>query len=317
MQFLGIKKLAGNKETRIARPFAPWLILWVALCFAAIPGNSFSGDEIDSVGVAVVISKKIKPYIQIGDGIVDGLSEENHTVDIFILSPEGAVATDTILNRLKSKSYRIVTAIGPEAALLLWELNIQSGKIYTAVLDPDSLLGGFPPECGISLRIPVDIQIKEISQRFENIKKIGLIFDPRFNRWFYEQARLASLDYPFEIIPMRVTSRNQISKLIRTNGKEINAIWMIPDQTVISEKIIQYVIKQGIYHSIGVIGYNSFFTRSGSLFSFEFDYPALGHQTARKISAFLNSGECSQEPPVFKTVVNEKIADKIGIRVKK
>lgn len=144
-----------------------------------------------------------------------------------------------------------------------------------------------------------------------------MIFDPRYNQWFYEQARLASLKCSFEIIPIRVTSRHQIPRIMRVNDGEISAIWMIPDQTVISEKVIQYVVKQGIYHGIGVIGYNSFFTRSGSLFSFEFDYTALGHQTALKIDNFLNSGECRQEPPVFDTVVNEKIADKIGIRVKK
>ena len=40
---------------------------------------------------------------------------------------------------------------------------------------------------------------------------------------------------------------------------------MIPDQTVISEKIVQYVIKQALYHKKGVIGYNSFFIRSGAV----------------------------------------------------
>lgn len=310
LQSSGIKRLAVNKKIGFAKPFSPWLILCIALCFAAFPGKSFSND-----GIAVVISKKIKPYIQIGDGIKDGLSERKYGVDIFILNPKDEAVMETVISGLTQKPYRLIATVGPEATVLVWGLDIQSPKMYTAVLDPDSLSGDARPACGIPLRIPVHTQIKEISQHFMNIKKIGLIFDPRLNQWFYEQARLASLNCSYEIIPLRVTSRNQISKIFGDNDAEINAIWMIPDQTVISEKIIQYVIKQGIYHGIGVIGYNSFFTRSGSLLSFEFDYTALGHQTAQKIDVFLDSGQCWQEPPVFKTVVNEKIADRTGIRV--
>jgi len=312
MQFSDIKRIDIDKKAGIAKPFNPWLVLWLVLCFAALPGKSFSDD-----GIAIVISQKIKPYIQIGDGIFDGLSERKYSVDVFVLNPKDQSVRDTVVSELTRKSYRLVTTVGPEATVLIWGLDIQSRKMYTAVLDPDSLSGVSSPTCGIPLRIPVHTQLKEISQKFENIKKIGLIFDPRFNQWFYDQARLASLNFSCQIIPIQITSRNQISKIWRGNDAKIDAIWMIPDQTVISKKIIQYVIKQGIYHGIGVIGYNSFFSRSGSLFSFEFDYTALGHQTARKIDTFLYSGECRQEPPVFKTVVNEKIADKTGIRVKK
>jgi putative ABC transport system substrate-binding protein len=311
MRFSGIKRCDENKKIEIAGFFASWIILCLTLCVVVIPCNSLAGD-----GIAVVISKKIKPYIQIGDGIVDGLSEGRHDVDIFILDPEDDAVTQTITSRLTANPYKLVAAVGPEAAVLLGRLDLKSERMYTAVLDPNSLTGGVLA-CGISLRIPVHIQIQEICQRFENIKKVGLIFDPRFNQWFYEQARLASLNYSLEIVPIQVTARHQIPGIMRREHGDISAVWMIPDQTVISEKIIQYVIKQGIYHGIGVIGYNSFFTRSGSLFSFEFDYTALGHQAALKITDFLVSGECRPEPPVFKTVVNEKIADKTGIMVRK
>lgn len=311
MRFSGIKRCDENIKIEIAGSFATWIAFCLALWIATIPCNSFADD-----GIAVVISKKIKPYIQIGDGIVDGLRDGLYDTDIFILGPEDESVTGTTASRLTGNSYRLVAAVGPEAAVLLRRLDLKSEKMYTAVLDPDNLTGG-TLECGISLRIPVQIQIKEICQKFENIKKVGLMFDPRFNQWFYERARLASLNYSLEIVPMQVTARHQIPAIMKGDKDDISAVWMIPDQTVISEKIIQYVIKQGIYSGIGVIGYNSFFTRSGSLFSFEFDYTALGHQTALKIKAFLTSGECRSEPPVFNTVVNEKIAYKTGIMVRK
>jgi putative ABC transport system substrate-binding protein len=64
-----------------------------------------------------------------------------------------------------------------------------------------------------------------------------------------------------------------------------------------------------------VIGYNSFFTRSGAFFSFEFDYESLGKQAGEVIASYLETGECRENSPVFDTVINQKITDKIGIQV--
>jgi len=209
----------------------------------------------------------------------------------------------------------LVTAIGPEAASALWDSKAGFKKMYAAVLDPDSLPALSSHACGISLRIPAQTQLEKISQTFQTIKKIGLIFDPGHNQWFYDQALLAATNIGLEIIALSVNSKNQIAGVLKDNMGAMDAVWMIPDPTVISEKIIHYVIKQGLYNKRGVIGYNSFFTRSGAFFSFEFDYRALGRQAGQEMNIYLETGECRQAPPVFNTIVNEKIADKIGIRV--
>jgi len=267
--------------------------------------------------IAVVISKKIKPYIQVGDGIKAKFEDVQLDVDIFILDPETKSIQDNILHQLTLKNYELIAAIGPEAAVFIWgATSVQSPKIYTAILDPENCAGLPGHARGIALKIPVEIQAREISQHFEDLGTIGVLFDPRFNQEFYDQAQAAALSHSFKIISIKVGSKKQIFQKLKAHIGEIDAIWMIPDQTVISEKIIQYVIKQGIYQGTGVIGYNSFFTLSGAIFSFEFDYTALGNQTALKIKTFLESGQWMADPPVFKTIVNQRIAKKLGISVK-
>jgi len=267
--------------------------------------------------IAVVISKKIKPYIQVGDGIKAKSEEVQLDVDIFILAPETKSIQDNILHQLTLKNYKLIAAIGPEAAVFIWgAASLQSPKIYTAILDPQNCTGLPDDARGIALKIPVEIQAREISRHFEDLGTIGVLFDPRFNQEFYDQAQVAALKYSFEIISIQVDSKKHIFQQLKSYIGKIDAIWMIPDQTVISEKIIQYVIKQGIYQGTGVIGYNSFFTLSGAVFSFEFDYNALGSQAALKIKAFLDSGQWMADPPVFKTIVNQRIAKKLGISVK-
>jgi len=294
-----------------------FIMVFTGLDLCLFQRSCRADDSNSNDRIAVVISKRIKPYIQVGDGIKAKSEEVRLDVDVFIINPENKSIQDSILHQLTLKNYKLIAAIGPEAAVFIWgTTNIKSPKIYTALLDPENCTGLPDDARGIALKIPVEIQAREISRYFENLDAIGILFDPRFNQEFYDQAKAAALHHSFEIIPIKVNSKKKIFQELKAQTRKIDAIWMIPDQTVISEKIVQYVIKQGIYQGTGVIGYNSFFSLSGAVFSFEFDYEALGRQAAFKIKAFLESGEWVADPPVFKTIVNQRIAKKIGIRVK-
>ncbi|MCD6272634.1 MAG: ABC transporter substrate-binding protein [Deltaproteobacteria bacterium] len=266
--------------------------------------------------IAVVISKKIRPYLNVLEGITDSINQNSNKIEIFFLSDSDKNNKQIHFNLLNGQ-YDLCVAVGPEAADFIWSVNgnFKYSKIYTAVLAPDAIIKNSPGACGISLRIPVETQIREIAHSFPEIKGMGLLFDPDHNQWFYEKASSAAKTHGIKIIPLYVDSKIQIPKKIKDNWKNIDCIWMIPDRTVISEKIIQYIIKQGIYNNKGVIGYNSFFIRSGAFFAFEFDYRELGIQTGKKIESYLENGICSQEPPLFNKIINYKIVRKIGIRV--
>lgn len=298
--------------------FCLGLMLCTSLGFCLFQAPCLADGSNGNDRIAVVISKKIKPYIQVGDGIQAKSEEIKLDVDLFILDPETKSIQDNVLHQLALRDYKLIAAIGPEAAVFIWAItSIHSPKVYTAILDPENCTGLPEHAMGIALKIPVEIQVKEISRHFENLGTIGVLFDPTFNQDFYDQAEAAALNHSFETTPIKVGSKTQISQQLQAHIGKIDAIWMIPDQTVISEKIVHYVIKQGIYQGMGVIGYNSFFTLSGAFFSFEFDYKALGSQAALKIKSFLESGQWTPDPPLFKTIVNQRMAKKLGIIVKK
>ncbi len=275
----------------------------------------------ENKNIAVVISKRIRPYLDALEGITDSITKDSNgikgsnKIKVIFLSNSDKNNNKIHLHLIDGE-YDLCVGVGPEAAELVWSENKKNGflKLYTAILDPDAIKLG-PEACGISLRIPVKIQIREIAHSFPEIKRIGLIFDPDHNQWFYEKASNAATIHGIKIIPLSVDSKIQIPKKIKDTWKKIDCIWMIPDRTVISEKIIQYIIKQGIYNNKGVIGYNSFFIRSGAFFAFEFDYKKLGIQTGNKIKSYLENEICSEEPPLFNKTINYKIVRKIGIKV--
>lgn len=294
--------------------------MWCAgmVCLLLVPAFSRAAFALDGeFDSAVIISRRIKPYMEVRDGIVETLADKGGRIDVYFLYSRNGDISDTLESRLDQGQYRIITAIGPEAAIYLWKKGGSALKMFAAVLDPDRIDGLPRNACGIALRIPAQIQVRQIVSRFGNINRIGLLYDPRHNEWFHDRARDAGTRAGVDIIPMRVNSKKEIVSVLKSGiAQKIDMLWMIPDRTVISERIIQYVIKQGIYAGIGVAGYNDYFTRSGALFSFNFDYTALGCQAGEKMVQTVISGGCVNETPVFDIRVNQKVAQKLGVRVK-
>jgi len=266
--------------------------------------------------LAVVVSKRIRPYVEVLEGMVKGIEQNGTAIAaVYFLSDAGSNSED-IKNELLEQGYSLCVAIGPEAGALVWAMDRYAGeKIYTAVLNPEEFMNDNSVGCGVSLRIPVPVQINEIARTFPELEHIGLLFDSRYNGDFYEKAVEAAAHQGKHIVPMRVDSKEMIPGVLQKNWDRIDCVWLIPDETVISEKIVQYIIKQGLYHNKGVSGYNRFFINSGAFFSFEFDYRTIGIQTAEMVTAYLETGSCIDAPPVFRKQINSKITKKLGIRV--
>ena len=290
-----------------------FVIIFISGYLLLVSELAFS-DEVPQI--AIVVSKRIKPYVSIIEGMTEELGKKEKKFEVFFLSESDPQDNQQITTRLENSRFDSYAAVGPEAAKLVWSLKTDQSKVFTAVLDPEVLLERGSSQCGVSLRIPVERQVQEISKAFVNVKRIGLLFDARINDWFYKAADTASGQYGISIIPLRVDSRAQITEVLAQNWQNLDCVWMIPDQTVISEKIIEHIIKLALYNSKGVIGYNSFFIRTGAFFSFDFDYKILGVQAARKIETYVQSGICIQEPPEFQTLMNLKMIEKIGIKIR-
>ncbi len=264
-------------------------------------GVAYSADN-----VSVVISQRIRPYMQILEGINDGLSGKSIDLSVHYLGDDAKSAA--IQRELQREAPALVVAVGPEALSL--STSIKAPAMYSAVLSPKSDF-----TCGVSLNIPVPVQLREIEKHFPSMKRVGLLFDPVQNLEFYEDAKKALDFLDLEIVPLRVSSTDVLSTVLRKNWDRIDCLWMIPDPTIISAPLVQYIIKQALFQKKGVLGYNHFFIQSGALFAFEFDYEALGKQSAEQIVRRLSHGECSRQAPVFHTRINTKIARKLGIQL--
>ncbi|MBW2217808.1 MAG: hypothetical protein JRF34_11560 [Deltaproteobacteria bacterium] len=182
-------------------------------------------------------------------------------------------------------------------------------------LNPEKVLGPKEGGCGIPLNIPVQTQIEMIGRGLPSVRRLGLLYDPEFNADFFRRAVDAASFLDLTVIPLRVSSKKDIPSALTRGWKDLDALWLIPDRTVISQSIIKFLIKEAFLRKLPVVGYNRFFYESGAALAFVFNYRELGQQCAQKALEILSGEDCHDTPPLFHVWINGGVAGKLGLRI--
>ncbi len=289
-----------------------------AYLFGPFPAHAAAVDP--PSGVVIFVSKNIRPYVEAADGMYDkfaglpGISIQK----VFLDRLTEKAAADQAARIAADERVNLVAAVGPEAAAFVW--NAFSGdfpsRIYAIILNPEKIIGSAGAAHGISLNIPPAVQLEMIQAGLPSLERLGIIYDPAINQEFFAGAAEAARQKNMDLVPITVSSPAEIPDVLGRSWEHIDGIWLIPDRTVISESIAQYIIKQAVLKKTPVIGYNQFFYDSGAALAFVFDYRDLGRQAA-ELAPELASGEMPEERriPVFQVWLNSGVLKKLGISI--
>lgn len=268
--------------------------------------------------IAILVSLKIRPYMDAVQGMENYLKRQGG-VRWDILFVETEPAGEQLRIQIEKKNYSVLIAVGPEAMQYIW-INFPGPfphKLFSMVMEPEKIIDYVDPACGIALNLPASIQLNEIKRVFPTINHVGLIYDPANNETYAEHASTTAKDYQLDLIHLKVHSRENILRVFRSQSKVIEALWMIPDPTVISESIIPFIIKEAIASNVAVFGYNQYFIDSGAAASLVRRYTSIGRQTAVKAIDLLSDQPCSADLPDYEVVINPKVFGTIGLPVPK
>ncbi len=295
----------------------PRPVICLIIFFLVCPGAGYADNYNSALVTAVVVSEKIKPYARALDGIKEAVIQRTGaSPEVLWYSTADEKEKNLFEKNAAQKRYAIIIAVGPQATSYIWDIPVaeKTKRFYSVVFDPEKILGE-NRGCGISLKIPVKQQVTDISGAFPLAGHIALIFDPAFNSGFYEKAAAGAAEKNLTVRPVRVDTRKQIKSAVKDGIENTDLVWLIPDPTVISQSTVAYIIKYALKQRKGVIGYNRYFFESGAVFSFEFDYRAIGIQSAR--AAFKNyfMGNCPDEAPVYNTLFNFNVARKLNLAI--
>jgi putative tryptophan/tyrosine transport system substrate-binding protein len=292
-------------------------VFLIVLCLMPCESSPAYGKEALPVKVAIVISKNIKPYLEAVEGFQAGLTDNaDVSIRLFNLEDLADVGPAEAFGEEDEKEFALFAAVGPEAAQYIWTRigGKAAPNIYCMVLNPEKVVGEEEKACGISLNIPVQAQMEMISRGLPFVRRLGILHDPEHNTGFLHDAAEAAPSLNLTVVPIDVSSKKDIPLALEGQWKHLDALWLIPDRTVISESIVTYLIKEAFFKKVPVIGYNRFFYETGAALAFVFDYRELGRQCAHEALRMLSGEDCRETPPRFRVWVNEKMMEKLGRR---
>lgn len=290
----------------------------LCLVFCTFPPADAAAQP-ESKKTAVFVGREIRPFVRVSDGIRERIGQvEGAAADVFYLDRMSRGQEEDLSKRLSGgREYAVYLAVGPEAAEYVWSrLPEGAGKVYAAILNPENHIPGFSSDtCGVSLNIPASLQLESIRKWLPKARRIGLLFDPENSGDFYRSADKAASETGLKVLPLRVKSRKHIPDLLEANLDRVDTVWMIPDPTVISETIIQYIIKTCLIRNRPVVGFNRFFCESGAGMCFVFDYFMLGRQAGEIAAGLLEGEACISRTPKFRVWLNKKVYRRLDMEL--
>jgi putative ABC transport system substrate-binding protein len=206
-------------------------------------------------------------------------------------------------------------AVGPQAMEELWKSPDLKRKFYMMVLHPKKVVDPDQSLCGIPLDLSFSFQMNLITRTFPQIRRVGILYDPRFNRRSIAEARKAASIYNLELMELQVSHRKEIPDVLKTAWDRIDLLWVIPDRTVISETIIRYLIKESLLHGSGLVGYNKFFLESGATMAFVIDYKELGRKAGQMAEVYVREDLCWSAQPPVRLKINGRAVKHLGWKI--
>jgi putative ABC transport system substrate-binding protein len=284
------------------------LALLLSLCALLVPESS-------AMDIAILQSSDIAAYREAIAGM-------KATGPIGAIYTEYDVQGDLELGKKLARKVRasnasLVVAVGLKAALAAKVEIVDVPIVYMMVLDPLKHQLTTDNMTGTLLEVPLDRQLKIMRTFLPNLRQLGTLYDPAKTSARVKDAERQAANSDFQLKGVPVESEKDVPQQLRALLADVEALWLMPDSTVLTNESIRFILESALARQIPVIGFSPEFTRLGSLLSMSVNYGDVGRETGLLAKRVLNGdGQLPLAPvPIerLKITVNLKTAKFLGI----
>jgi putative ABC transport system substrate-binding protein len=268
--------------------------------------------------IIIIKSSDIIPFQKSIEGFKQGFPQGSFSE--YSIDEDYKEKGRSVLDGAIKRGGDLILAVGPQATYLLGSTSSSIPRIFTMVKNPGKLFSTGKAFYGVSLDIPISLQLEQIKTTFPDRKRIGVFFSRENNQDAIDVLLPKARELSLVLIAIPITSAKEIPDKLKSLQADIDILLIIPDRVIGSEKILKYIIKNMLIKKIPVVGFNEWFAQNGAILAFSLDYEAIGKQTAelaqQVLEAQLPIGQFIQEPQQVRTIVNLKVAQKLEISVR-
>ena len=226
-----------------------------------------------------------------------------------------------LAHKLRASNASLVVAVGLKAALAAKVEIVDVPIVYMMILDPLKHQLTAANMTGTLLEVPVGQQMKIMRTFLPTLHQLGTLYDPaKTSSRINEAARQAALS-DFQLKGLPIESDKDVPPQLRALLSDVEALWLIPDSTVLTNESIRFILESALARQIPVIGFSPEFTRLGALLSISVNYGDAGRETGLLMKRILDGNGLLPRDPLpierLKITVNLKTARFLGLTFSK
>ncbi len=272
-------------------------------------------DPVGAAEVAILQSADLAAYNQAVTGFKAAMPPSMTVVEYDM---QGDLARGRKLARkIRGGGAALVLAVGFKAALATTLELPDIPVIFCMVLDSDQHSLTAPNLTGVSMAVPLDRQLTTIQMALPGRTRLGLLYDPEKNGSLVEEARVLAKSMGLDLIARPTRKEKDVPGTLRALLQQVEALWLVPDSTVLTEDSLKFVMGAALDANVPVIGFSSELARNGALIGLSVRYEGAGRQAgllARKILLDQYRPDSASMPPhQFRLALNLKTAKFLGI----
>ncbi len=174
---------------------------------------------------------------------------------------------------------------------------------------------------GVLLEIPTDRQLKVMRAFLPALRRIGMLYDPGKTASRFKEAETQASVHDVQLRGFTVENEKEVPHQLRMLLSESEALWLIPDSTVLTDESIRFILESALAKHVPVIGFSSELTRLGALLSLSISFSEVGRETGLLAKRILDGEKLLPLKPVpvqrVRITVNLKTARYLGIAIPK
>ena len=301
--------------------------LWktVVFCFILtfLFHASFPGAPAFATGhTAIVIrSQPIAAYNEAIKGFEAGCNRNRISVDAVYDLKGDMDEGKRVIKNIKDNKLRpaLILAVGVLATTLVKEQFTDIPIIFCMVINNERFNLEGANISGISSEASVKDQFTILKELLGTHKNVGVLYDPMKTGKIVADAMVVTKRLEFNLIKTEVKSEDEVASALKNMVNKIDALWIIPDGTVVTKESLETILKVSLKHRIPVFCTSSAIVKAGALVSISPDYRQTGIQAAQLAQTLLNSPTVIslgvKQPDKLKITLNTQTAGVIRVDI--
>ncbi|MFQ5963759.1 MAG: ABC transporter substrate-binding protein [Candidatus Scalinduaceae bacterium] len=270
---------------------------------------------------AVVIkSQDISAYNEAIDGFKSECIKNNISIK-YIYDMKGKMKIGyKILREIKKDEPDIILTIGILATTIVKEEIKDIPIIFCMVINQGRFKLAGLNITGITTEIAIEKQLEGYKDLLNSLQDIGVIYDPSKTGNIVESAELKMKGLGVNLVKYKIKSSKMVSKALDSLIGKVDAIWILPDSTVVTKKSFDLIKYTTLKNNTPLLCTTDAFVKAGALAAVFSDYKSIGKQAAQLAKKLLTVSPAGSLgivfPDEFKLSINSNTAKKLGLELK-